>query len=169
MSKLLVLVLSFTALAIARAPAQDLPPYHEGIAKVEANAPPQPIKANDYTLTAIEHAGSAASATTTVTPEPVTASQPPCGGALDEEGLQQARARWNKQYEESSHAKFVQDYCSPLPQIRGDSVDWTCQEKVTYFLQGRKATLTPSITYHLKKKEGSWDVEGASFTLKKSG
>lgn len=169
MSKSLLLVLLFTTIAIAQAPVQQLPPLHIGMAKVEASASPGPTKTTDYTLTATEPGGSADPVTISVTPEPVAASQPPCGGTHDEEGLQQARARWNKQYEESNHAKFVQDYCSPLPQIRGDSVDWICQEKVTYFIQGRKATLTPTITYHLKKKEGSWDVEGASFKVGRSG
>jgi len=169
MSKPLLIVLLSTALAVALAPAQEPPPLHSGIAKVEASTPPEPAKTNDYTLTATEPRGSADPVAIAVTPEPATASQPPCSGALDEQGLQQARARWNKQYEESYHAKFVQDYCSILPQLMGDSVDWTCQEKVTFFIQGKNLTSTPSITYHLKKKGGSWEVEGVSVKQRKSG
>lgn len=169
MSKPLLLVLLFTALTVAQAPAQGLPPLPAGIAKVEAGAPPQATKTTNYTLTATEPGDRADPVSIIVTPEPAAASQPPCRAVLDEAGLQQARARWNKQYEESNHAKFVQDYCSPVPPIQGDSVDWTCQEKVTYSVQGRKATLTPTITYHLKRKAGSWDVEAASFKLARSG
>ena len=81
-------------------------------------------------------------------------------GPSDEEGIQQARDKWKKQYEQAEHATFVEENCPPLQPIKGDSADWTCQTKIAFLVQGVGRTLTPSITYHFEKKDGKWYVEG---------
>ncbi len=120
-------------------------------------------RTKDYTLTATGPGGAAdpRSVTITVTapPQPPP-SQPPPSGPSDEDGIRQARARWNKQYEQKVGATFVQDSCPPLQPIKGDTVDWTCQEKIALLVSGTRITKTGSITYQFKKKEGKWNVEG---------
>ena len=134
-----------------------------GIGKVEASGEKalRPTKDTEYTLTAAGPGGSLDQRTVTIAvkKEPVIIpQQQPV--TTDEDGIRQARAGWKKRYEQQENATFVEDNCPALSPIKGESADWTCHEKITYLVQGVKRTLTPSVTYHFKKNEGKWTIDG---------
>ncbi len=82
----------------------------------------------------------------------------------DAEQIAQARQSWKKQYEESHHAKFVEDICPTVASLPGDSVDLSCREKISVLVNGARETPKTIITYHLKRTDNGWIVESATFS-----
>ncbi len=124
----------------------------------------QPNQSTDFTLTATGPGGTKKETIHVDVQPKATEPQHPVptstAGPSDEEGISQARDRWQKRYEQEEHATFLEDNCPPLQPIKSDGVDWTCQPKITYVVRETKRTLTPSVTYHFKKKDGKWYIEG---------